>query len=139
MIRTCVTRLAIGILVHLALALPLELIRTLSSQLFLIFCQGVFKLLAFSLMSLSVTCLLLKVVGESTTIFTSATFAVSLSFAVSSSPLRGPLVRPSLLADLRVSCIAYVSRYFPSRVLMTLVSLSLSLARGRRHVCEFCC
>ena len=49
-------------------------------------------------------------------------------------PLRGPLVRPALLAGLRVSRIAYVTRYFPSRVLMTVVSL----ARGRPHVYEFC-
>ena len=45
------------ILVHLALALPLELIHTLGFQLFLKFCQGVFKLLAlladFTLCNLS--------------------------------------------------------------------------------------
>ena len=38
-------------------------------------------------------------------------------------PLRGPLVRPALLAGLRVSRIVTVTRYFPSRVLMTVVSL----------------
>ena len=43
------------ILVHLALALPLELIHTLGFQLFLKFCQGVFKLLALLLISHSVT------------------------------------------------------------------------------------
>ena len=45
------------------------------------------------------------------------------SYVDTHAPLRGPLVRPSLLAGLRVSCIAYITRYSPSRVLMTLVSL----------------
>ena len=48
------------ILVNLALALPLELIHTLGFQLFLKFCQGVFKFLALLLISHSVTCLLVK-------------------------------------------------------------------------------
>ena len=39
-------------------------------------------------------------------------------------PLRGPLVRPALLAGLRDSRIATVTRYFPSRVLMTRLSLT---------------
>ena len=53
------------ILVHLALSLPLELIHSLGYQLFLKFFQGVFKLLALSLISRSVTCLLLKIVVKS--------------------------------------------------------------------------
>ena len=53
------------ILVHLALALPLELIHTLGWKLFLMFCQGVFKLLALLLISHTVTCLLLKIVVKS--------------------------------------------------------------------------
>ena len=50
-------------------------------------------------------------------------------------PLRGPLVRPVLLAGLRVSRIVTVTRYFPSRVLMTVVSF---LHVGATHGCEFC-
>ena len=45
--------------------LPLKLIHTLGFQLFLKFCQGVFKLLALLLISHSVTCLLLKIVVKS--------------------------------------------------------------------------
>ena len=45
--------------------LPLELIHTLGFQLFLKFCQRVFKPLALLLISHSVTCLLLKIVVKS--------------------------------------------------------------------------
>ena len=51
-------------------------------------------------------------------------------------PLRGPLVHPALLAGFRVSRIATVTRYFPSRVLMARVSL---LHAGATRDCEFCC
>ena len=51
-------------------------------------------------------------------------------------PLRGPLVHPALLAGLRVSRIATVTRYFPSHLQMTRVSL---LHAGTTRYCEFCC
>ena len=55
--------------------------------------------------------------------FSNTTTLYNPQIHVTHAPLRGPLARPSLLAGLRVSCVAYVTRYFPSRVLMTLVSL----------------
>ena len=50
-------------------------------------------------------------------------------------PLRGPVVSPALLARLRVSRTVTVTRYFPSRALMTVVSF---LHVGATQDCEFC-
>ena len=95
-------------------------------------CGQKFKLLTLSLMSHFVTCLLFKVVGESTTIFTSATFAVSLSFDASSSDSllsSGRAVFSSMICDVvssSVHCSANVLRswLWPGHLLDLLLSCS---------------